>query len=109
GDDLPGILGAALVQLPAIWVLGGLAVLLYGAFPKAAVAAWGVAGLALALGWIGPALDLPQPVMNLSPFGHLPKLPGGEMAWTPAVVLTVLAVALVGAGLAGLRRRDLLN
>ncbi|MFE7571263.1 ABC transporter permease [Streptomyces sp. NPDC057539] len=109
GDDLPGILGAALVQLPAIWVLGALAVLLYGVFPKAAVAAWGVAGLALALGWIGPALDLPQSVMNLSPFGHLPKLPGGEMAWTPAVVLTVLAVALVGAGLAGLRRRDLLT
>ncbi|MCL7381211.1 ABC transporter permease [Streptomyces sp. 35G-GA-8] len=109
GDDLPGILGAALVQLPAIWVLGALAVLLYGVFPKAAVAAWGVAGVALALGWIGPVLDLPQSVMNLSPFGHLPKLPGGEMAWTPAVVLTVLAVALVGAGLAGLRRRDLLN
>ncbi|MER8068786.1 ABC transporter permease [Streptomyces sp. NPDC094034] len=109
GDDLPGILGAALVQLPAIWVLGALAVLLYGVFPKATVAAWGVAGLALALGWIGPALDLPRSVMNLSPFGHLPKLPGGEMAWTPAVVLTVLAVALVGAGLAGLRRRDLLN
>ncbi|MFD7285180.1 ABC transporter permease [Streptomyces sp. NPDC059863] len=109
GDDLPGILGAALVQLPAIWVLGALAVLLYGVFPKATVAAWAVAGLALALGWIGPALDLPQSVMNLSPFGHLPKLPGGEMAWTPAVVLTVLAVALVGAGLAGLRRRDLLN
>ncbi|MEV8392984.1 MULTISPECIES: ABC transporter permease [unclassified Streptomyces] len=109
GDDLPGILGAALVQLPAIWVLGSLAVLLYGVFPKAAVAAWGVAGVALALGWIGPVLDLPQSVMNLSPFGHLPKLPGGEMAWTPAVVLTVLAVALVGAGLAGLRRRDLLT
>ncbi|MEV6423472.1 ABC transporter permease [Streptomyces sp. NPDC051662] len=109
GDDLPGILGAALVQLPAIWVLGALAVLLYGVFPKAAVAAWGVAGLALALGWIGPVLELPQSVMNLSPFGHLPKLPGEEMAWTPAVVLTALAVALVAAGLAGLRRRDLLN
>ncbi|MGW2512438.1 ABC transporter permease [Streptomyces scopuliridis] len=109
GAHLPAVLGAALVQLPAIWVLGALAVLLYGVFPKGAVAAWAVAGLALALGWIGPALDLPQSLMNLSPFGHLPKLPGGEMAWTPAVVLTALAVALVGTGLAGLRRRDLLT
>lgn len=107
GHDLPGILGAALVQLPAIWLLGALAVLLYGALPKAAVAAWAVAGLALALGWIGPAIDLPQPVMNLSPFGHLPKLPGAEMAWAPVAVLTALAAALTAAGLAGLRRRDL--
>ncbi|MFJ9027476.1 ABC transporter permease [Streptomyces sp. NPDC102274] len=109
GRHFPAILGAALVQLPAVWVLGALAVLLYGVFPKAAVAAWAVAGLALALGWIGPALDLPQSVMNLSPFGHLPKLPGGEMAWTPVVALTALAAVLVGTGLAGLRRRDMLN
>jgi ABC-2 type transport system permease protein len=109
GHDLPGILGASLVQLPAIWVLGALAVLLYGVFPKAAVAAWAVAGLALAVGWLGPALDLPQSAMNLSPFGHLPKMPGAEMTWTPVLVLTALAVALVAGGVAGLRRRDILS
>ncbi|MFG3347540.1 ABC transporter permease [Streptomyces sp. NPDC048018] len=107
-DPLP-ILGAALVQLPAIWTLAGLAVLLWGAFPKAAAGAWGVAGACLGLGWIGPALGLPQAVLNLSPFGHLPKLPGQEMAWTPVLVLTALAAALVAAGLAGLRRRDILS
>ncbi|MFF0744333.1 ABC transporter permease [Streptomyces sp. NPDC004111] len=106
GQDFGPVLGAALVQLPAIWVLGGLTVLLYGVVPRAAAASWGVVGLCLALGWIGPALDLPHAVMNLSPFGHLPKLPGGEPSWTPVVVLTALAAVLVGAGLAGLRRRD---
>jgi hypothetical protein len=35
---------------------------------------------------------------------HLPKLPGGELAWTPVVLLTAVAVALAGVGLAGLRR-----
>ncbi|MFJ2173896.1 ABC transporter permease [Streptomyces sp. NPDC087851] len=109
GHDLPGILGAALVHLPAIWLLGAVAVLLYGAFPRATAAAWAASGLALALGWLGPALDLPQALMNLSPFGHLPKLPGAEMTWTPVLVLTGLAVALVAAGLAGLRRRDVLS
>ncbi|MFF3690101.1 ABC transporter permease [Streptomyces sp. NPDC002187] len=107
GQDLGPILGACLVQLPAVWTLGGLAVLLYGAFPKAAVAAWGGAGLSLALGWIGPALNLPQSVLNLSPFAHLPKLPGPETAWTPVLTLTALAVVLVAAGLVGLRRRDM--
>ncbi|MEV1019868.1 ABC transporter permease [Streptomyces sp. NPDC050264] len=107
GRDVGPLIGACLVQLPAIWTLGGVAVLLYGIAPRAAPAAWGTAGAALLLGWIGPALKVPQTVMGLSPYGHLPKLPGGEMAWPPVLTLTLIAVALVGAGLAGLRRRDL--
>lgn len=107
GQDLPTILGACLVQLPAIWTIGGLAVLLHGVSPTVAPAAWAVAGAALLLGWIGPALDLPTTLLNLSPFGHLPKLPGGDMTWTPVLVLTAIAVALVGVGLGALRRRDM--
>ncbi|MFF9509369.1 ABC transporter permease [Streptomyces sp. NPDC014724] len=110
GHDLPAVLGASLVQLPAVWSLGGVAVLLYGALPKAAVASWGVAGICLALGWIGPAIDLPQPVMDVSPFTHLPKLPGGTgMEWGPVLALTAAAVVLVGAGMGALRRRDVLT
>ncbi|WP_330306092.1 MULTISPECIES: ABC transporter permease [unclassified Streptomyces] len=107
GADLGPILGACLVQVPAIWTLGSLAVLLYGLSPRLAPGAWGVAGLALLLGWIGPALNVPQTVLDLSPFGHLPKLPGGAMAWTPVLVLTGLAGLLVAGGLVGLRRRDM--
>ncbi|MGW1068204.1 ABC transporter permease [Streptomyces aureus] len=107
GAEYGAVLGACLVQVPAVWTLGGLAVLLYGLSPRIAPGAWAAAGLALLLGWIGPALDLPQPVMDLSPFGHLPRLPGGTMTWTPVVVLTALAVALTAAGLTALRRRDL--
>ncbi|MFC8566139.1 ABC transporter permease [Streptomyces sp. NPDC057245] len=107
GRDLGPILGACLVQLPAVWVIGGAAVLLHGLLPRAAVAAWAVAGAVLLLGWVGPALDVPQTVLDVSPYGHLPKLPGGEMSWAPVPVLVLIAGALVGAGLAGLRRRDL--
>ena len=106
GKETGPILGACLVQLPAIWVIGGVAVLLYGVLPRAAAAAWGVAGAVLLIGWVGPALDVPQSVLDVSPFGHLPKLPGGAMQWGPVVVLTGLAVALVAGGLAGLWRRD---
>ncbi|MCX5111042.1 ABC transporter permease [Streptomyces sp. NBC_00378] len=110
GHELPAVLGASLVQLPAIWLLGGVTVLLYGAFPKAAVASWGVAGICLALGWLGPAVDMPQAVMDVSPFTHLPKLPGGTgMEWGPVLALTAVAVALVGAGVGALRRRDVLT
>jgi ABC-2 type transport system permease protein len=109
GEQAGPILGACLVQLPAVWTVGGLAVLLYGALPRAATAAWAVAGAVLLIGWLGPALDVPRTVLNLSPFGHLPKLPGGEMEWGPVVTLLALAVALTAGGLAGLRRRDMVS
>ncbi|THA76442.1 ABC transporter permease [Streptomyces sp. A0642] len=110
GHQLPAVLGAALVQLPAVWLLGGVTVLLYGVLPKAAAAGWGLVGVCLALGWIGPALDLPQPVMDVSPFTHLPRLPGAAaMEWGPVALLTTAAVALVAGGLVALRRRDMLT
>lgn len=108
GRDAGPIVGACLVQLPAIWLIGALTVLLYGVSPRSAPAAWGVAGLILLVGWLGPALDVPGAVMDVSPFSHLPKLPGQDgMAWQPVLLLTALAVVLTAAGLAGLRRRDL--
>ncbi|MEU6550368.1 ABC transporter permease [Streptomyces sp. NPDC046915] len=107
GKETGPILGACLLQLPAVWVIGGVAVLLYGVVPRAATAAWGVAVAVLLIGWVGPALDAPRVVLDLSPFGHLPKLPGGGMEWGPVLVLLGLAVVLVGGGLTGLRRRDL--
>ncbi len=108
GRDVGAAVGACLAQLPAVWVIGALAALLHGAAPRYAVAAWAVAGTALTLGWIGPALNLPQAVLNLSPFAHLPKLPGAEaVAWAPLCALTALAAALLAAGLTALRRRDL--
>ncbi|MEU5242875.1 ABC transporter permease [Streptomyces asoensis] len=107
GRDVLPLLGACLVQLPAIWVVGASAVLLYGTAPRLAPAAWGVAGAILLIGWIGPALDAPRAVMDLSPFAHLPKLPGGGMRWTPVLLLLTAAAALTTAGLAALRRRDM--
>ncbi|WP_330265474.1 ABC transporter permease [Streptomyces griseorubiginosus] len=107
GKEAGPILGACLVQVAGVWVIGGLTVLLYGLVPRLAPLAWGVAGAVLLIGWVGPALDAPRAVLDLSPFSHLPKLPGGAMEWGPALVLLALAAALVAGGLAGLRRRDL--
>ncbi|MFF7279626.1 ABC transporter permease [Streptomyces griseorubiginosus] len=107
GKEAGPILGACLVQVAGVWVIGGLTVLLYGLVPRLAPLAWGVAGAVLLIGWVGPALDAPRAVLDLSPFSHLPKLPGGAMEWGPVLVLLALAAALVAGGLAGLRRRDL--
>ncbi|WP_414720441.1 ABC transporter permease [Streptomyces sp.] len=101
------VTGAVLAQAPAVWVLTGVTVLLFGALPAASATAWGLVGAALALGWLGPALDLPQEVMNLTPFSHLPKLPGGEATAGPYLWMLLLAAGLTAAGLAAFRRRDI--
>jgi ABC-2 type transport system permease protein len=107
GHRFPAVLGACLVQLPAVWTLAGVTLLLYALSPKLAMGGWAVAGICLALGWVGPALNLPQWAMDISPFGHLPKLPGPAMQWTPVLAETLLAAALLAGALTALRRRDL--
>lgn len=107
GTQLPRVLGAALVEIPAAWVLAGITVALFGLAPRLAVAAWAVLAAFLTLGQLGPLLRLPQWAMDLSPFTHLPKLPGADLAATPLLWLTVISVALAGVGLLTFRRRDL--
>ena len=107
GRQLPRVLGAALVQLPAAWVLAGITLMLYGLAPRLALASWGALGVCLLLGQLGPVLNLSQWIMDVSPFTHVPKIPGTALAATPLLALTVVAVLLAAAGFAGFRERDI--
>jgi len=94
------------VQIPATLVLGGLAVALFGWLPRLTSLAWAALLLALLLGQLGQLLQLPQWLMDLSPYTHIPLVPTEDVRWTPLIVLTLIAAALIGAGVAGFRRRD---
>lgn len=107
GRQLPRMIGAALVQLPAVWLVGGIALLAYAALPRAGSAGWVVLGWCLLLGELGPSLRLPQWALDTSPFAHLPKLPGQNVQQLPLVVLTGLALVCLVAGTSLLRGRDL--
>jgi ABC-2 type transport system permease protein len=100
-------LGAALAQLPAIWVLAGLALALFGLAPRWTAVSWGVLGAYVLLGQIGELLSLPRWALDLSPFSHLPRLPGGSAPAAPLIWLCLVAAGLVVAGTVGFRRRDL--
>ncbi len=107
GTQVPRLLGAALAQVPAAWVLAGLTAALFGLLPRLTAVAWAVLGAFLFLGEIGSFIGLSHWAMDLSPFTHVPKLPGGAFTVVPLAWLTALALALGAAGLAGWRRRDL--
>jgi polyether ionophore transport system permease protein len=101
------LLGAALVQLPAAWVFAGIVVAAFGLAPRLIMVGWAALVAFLLLGELGPVFKLNQSVMDLSPYAHVPKLPAAEMNVTPVAWLLVVALALTGAGLVGLRRRDI--
>jgi ABC-2 type transport system permease protein len=44
--------------------------------------------------------------MNVSPFTHVPRMPGAAFVLAPVLWLLAVAVALVVAGIAAFRRRD---
>lgn len=106
GRFLP-VLGAALVQLPAMWVVVGTVVAAFGLVPRLAVAGWALLVAFLLLGELGPLLRLQQWVMDLSPYAHTPRLPGADVSSLPLVVLVAVAATLTATGLAAFRRRDL--
>lgn len=99
--------GLALVYAPALLTLAALAVLLDGWRPAWVAVAWAALGVCYVLGWLGTLLNLPEWVIRLSPFAHVPRVPG-EAVTLAGPTYTLLAVALLTlAGWAGFRRRDI--
>jgi ABC-2 type transport system permease protein len=95
-----------MTQLPAVWVLTGIAMALYGLAPGFVAVSWGFLVAFLLLGQLGQILQFPQWTLDLSPFSHIPMVPAEELEAMPLVILVLIAGGLIGAGLVGFRRRD---
>lgn len=103
---VPTMLAAALAQVPALWVMGGVAMLLYSIAPKWSMAAWLSLVGVLVVGILGNVLDLPTWTLNLSPFHHVPAMPAESFTLRPTVMLVAVAAATALGGITALRRRD---
>ena len=106
-DQLLRLVALSWVQLPAVLVLVGLAVLLLGWAQRASAVAWAALGFAVVIGWLGGLLRLPDWVDGLSPFQHLPQVPVEDVAVAPLLVLTLIGLGLIAVGAVGYRRRDI--
>ncbi|NLJ55321.1 MAG: ABC transporter permease [Intrasporangiaceae bacterium] len=98
---------AAVIHIPAMWVLIGVATALVGWAPRATVLAWALLGYAGFVGYLGRFLQLPEWAGRLSPFSWLPGYPAEELTVLPLIVLTLVAAGLIALGIVGFRRRDL--
>lgn len=108
--QLRALIGAGLVQLPGIMVLGSAVVALTALVPRwAGTVSWAMVMLSVLVGpMFGAAtMQLPQWVQDTSPFTHIPKVPAVAVTATPVVALVAIAVALAMAGLLSFRRRNL--
>jgi ABC-2 type transport system permease protein len=111
GGDLStglGQAGAALVQLPPVLALGAFVLAAFALVPRWAPAiAWAALAISLVMGQLGELLKLPQAVLNLSPFSHVPGVPAESFDAVPLGLLLAVAVGLVTLGVAVFRRRSL--
>jgi ABC-2 type transport system permease protein len=108
--ELRALIGAGLVQLPAILLIAGVVIALTALLPRAAAAlSWAVFLVTILLGpMFGAAtLQLPAWAQDLSPFTHTPKLPAAELAAAPVFGLIAISAALLAGGLATFRHRNL--
>lgn len=106
---LRDLVGAALVQLPAVAVLGAAAVASVMLLPRWSVGlSWALVVGSIFVGpMFGPALGLPAWLVDLSPFTHVPSAPAVAVTAGPVLGLSVAGVLLAVVGVLVLRRRDL--
>ena len=103
------LVGAALVQLPAVAVLGAAVLVLVMLVPRWSVGlSWTLVGAGIFVGpMFGPSLGLPAWLLDLSPFSHVPNAPAVAISAEPVLGLVAACAVLAAVGAAAMRRRDL--
>lgn len=98
---------ASFTQLSAVLALLGFVVALFSLLPRLSIVlAWGSFSACLLIMQFGPLLELPQWVINLSPFAHAPMIPAEEFSIAPVAWLVFSFVALTAIGISIFQRRD---
>ncbi|MGE5285881.1 MAG: ABC transporter permease [Micromonosporaceae bacterium] len=104
--EFGAIMRAGLDYLPAELVLAGLALALFGLWPRGFGFAWAGYAVATFIAFLGPSLKLAQWVLDLAPTTHVGNPPLGTADAGNLAALAIVAIALVLAGFIAFRRRD---
>jgi ABC-2 type transport system permease protein len=98
----------ALNLIPIAWMFLGLGLAAFGLVPRlTASLGYALVLTAYVIDLIGGLLELPETVLELSPFRHLTAVPVADPAVVPLSVMVLVGMVAAGAGAIGFRRRDL--
>ncbi|HEX6468730.1 MAG TPA: hypothetical protein VF069_06495 [Streptosporangiaceae bacterium] len=104
--EFAAIMRAGLDYLPEELVFAGLALALFGLWPRGFGFAWVAYAVATFIAFLGPGLKLAQWVLDIAPTTHVGNPPLGTADPGPLAALAIVAIALVLAGFITFRRRD---
>ncbi|GAA4364184.1 hypothetical protein [Nocardioides caricicola] len=106
GDVAWSFTWPSLQYVGPVLVLSGFARLLFGLVPRWTALAWVPLAFSAVVMLFGELFQMPQWLMDVSPFEHLPMVPAEDFAWEPVIALVAVALALSVAGQIAFRRRD---
>jgi len=104
--DFGTIMRAGLTYLPSELVFAGLALTLFGLWPRGFGLTWAAYAAAAFIALLGPALSLPRQVLDGVPTTYAGNPPLGTVDPGNLAVLGALAIVLVCAGFVAFRHRD---
>ncbi|MDD2235125.1 MAG: ABC transporter permease [Desulfitobacteriaceae bacterium] len=105
--SLNTLIKAALVHLPAMWIMVGLAVFLIGFVPRLTGLVWVYLGYSFFIVYLGEMLQLPDWMAKSTPFGHIPQVPIDDVNLLTLAILMFIAIFLIAAGFIGYNKRDI--
>ncbi|MEU4214218.1 hypothetical protein [Actinoplanes sp. NPDC026623] len=100
------IMTAGLAYLPAELVLAGLALALYGRWPRAFGLTWAAYATVTFIAFLGPGLKFAWWMLDLAPTTHVGSPPVGTVQAGNLAALSIVAGALLVAGVTAFHRRD---
>ncbi|MCR6107490.1 ABC-2 transporter permease [Salipaludibacillus agaradhaerens] len=107
GLEFTMVYGAGIVFYPAMIVMIGLAVLLIGCLPKLTQVTWIYLLYSFIVVYLGQMFQFPDWVAQLTPFGHIQKVPIEDASFLTLFILSAIAVVVIMMGFIGYRKRDM--
>ena len=106
-DEIGAVMTAGLDYLPAELVLAGLALALFGLWPRGYGLTWAAYAMATFIAFLGPGLKLTPWVRDLAPTTHVGNPPLATVDAGNLATLAAVAIALTLGGFVAFRRRDI--
>lgn len=108
GSQIGEFTVASLAYAPAVLACAAVVLLVFAYVPRLTSAAgWLIFGVLIGLNQFGTLLDLPQWVLDISPFAHVPAAPLEEIVMKPLVILSAVAVTITAVAFVRFRSRSI--